>query len=360
LSIRLIDAGQVSSLRSQSVYHGLAAARSERTPDSLILVSPRDPYVSIGFHQELEREVDVEFCRSERIPVVRREVGGGAVYLDENQLFTQWVMRPDRLPWNLEKRFALYARPLVATYRALGIPAEFRPVNDIQVKGRKIGGTGAAAIGGAEVMVGSLMFDFNTELMARVLKVSSEKMRDKIYQSLEEYMTTMKKELGETPDREEVKKIYLAECQETLGEAIEPGELSEEESKAIEAYDDRLASAEWLRQKGGLRSGGVTIHQDVWVGESVFKAPGGLIRVTARIHHGQIEDISLSGDFTFHPHGKVAALERALAGTPLEPEPLQGKLGAFYEKEKVQTPGVELDHWREAILALSGGAAGAR
>ena len=52
------------------------------------------------------------------------------------------------------------------------------------------------------MLVGSLMFDFNSELMARVLKVPSEKMRDKVYQSLQEYMTTMTRELGRLPDRE--------------------------------------------------------------------------------------------------------------------------------------------------------------
>ncbi|RMD95255.1 MAG: lipoate--protein ligase family protein, partial [Calditrichaeota bacterium] len=183
MAIRFIDAGVVSYVRSQTIYHGLAYARHEKSPDTIILVSPETPYVCIGFHQELEKEVDVAFCHAHGIPILRREVGGGAVYLDRNQVFTQWVMSPDRLPWNLERRFEVYASPLVKTYRALGVEANFRPVNDIHVAGRKIGGTGAAAIGNAEVVVGSLMFDFDTELMAKVLKVPSEKFRDKVYQS---------------------------------------------------------------------------------------------------------------------------------------------------------------------------------
>jgi lipoate-protein ligase A len=48
------------------------------------------------------------------------------------------------------------------------------------VAGRKIGGTGAASIGEATVMVGSFMFDFDTETMSRCLKVPSEKFRDKL------------------------------------------------------------------------------------------------------------------------------------------------------------------------------------
>ena len=194
MSIRLVDAGTVPYLRSQTVYHGVAKARTERTPNTIILVIPEEAYVCIGLHQELDKEVDLAFCKANNIPIVRREVGGGAVYLDEGQVFTQWIFRPDRLPMRVDKRFALFAKPLVETYKALGIQAYFRPINDIQVSGKKIGGTGAAAIGNAEVLVGSFLFDFNFELMSKVLKVPDEKFRDKIFHSLQEYMTTMKLE----------------------------------------------------------------------------------------------------------------------------------------------------------------------
>lgn len=88
------------------------------------------------------------------------------------------------MPTHLEERFRLYARALVETYRSLGIEAEYRPVNDIHVQGRKIGGTGAARIDHAEIVVGSLMFDFDHDTMAKVLKVPSEKTRDKVVTTL--------------------------------------------------------------------------------------------------------------------------------------------------------------------------------
>ena len=42
-----------------------------------MLATPGEPYVCIGFHQDLEHEIDLEFCRREGLPVVRRETGGG-------------------------------------------------------------------------------------------------------------------------------------------------------------------------------------------------------------------------------------------------------------------------------------------
>src|SRR3989337_579905 len=94
-----------------------------------MLVSPNAPYVSIGRHQDAAREVALPYCAEAGYPVIRREIGGGAVYLDGNQLFTQWIFHADHLPATVEQRFAVYADSLVRTYRALGIAAEHpRPV----------------------------------------------------------------------------------------------------------------------------------------------------------------------------------------------------------------------------------------
>ena len=40
--IRVIDAGTVSHLRSQTIYHGLAYARNEDTPDTIVVAVPQN------------------------------------------------------------------------------------------------------------------------------------------------------------------------------------------------------------------------------------------------------------------------------------------------------------------------------
>jgi len=354
-AIRVVDLGLVPPLRSQAIYHGLAYAMTPRSPDTVVLVGPSDPYVCIGYHQELEKEIDLDYCREARLPVYRREVGGGAVYLDRGQVFTQWIFHAERLPASLEERFALYVQPLVATYRSLGIPAEHRPVNDIHVRGRKIGGTGAARMGEAEVVVGSLMFDFDFALMARVLKVSSEKMRDKVYQSLQEYMTTMTRELVSTPNRELVTREYLRQVSRTTGRPVEYGEVTAEELAATGEVEARLASDEWLHQKGGLRqTGAVKIHSDVYLAEAAYKTPGGLVRSTVRLREGRIDDLALSGDFTILPASAIGALEQALRGVELEAAPVRARVGDFYRALKVQSPGVGVEDWVSAVMAVKG------
>ena len=355
-TIRLLDLGTVSPLRSQTVYHAVAYAMTATTPDTIILVSPSDPYVCIGYHQELEKEVDVAYCQQRDLPVYRREVGGGAVYLDSGQVFTQWIFQPGHLPSSLEERFALYVQPLVETYQALGINAYLRPINDVHVGGKKIGGTGAAQMGIAEVVVGSLMFTFDKATMSRVLKVSSEKMRDKIFQSLEEYMTTMQEQVQPLPDRALVKQIYIERCAAALGVEIIPSAWGDAEEAMAQEIDSRFTSEEWLYEKGGLRQAGIKIHEDVRVVESAYKAPGGLIRVTARLHNDRIDDVSISGDFTMLPAVALGGIELALRGQALTPASLTACIEHVYQGLHIQSPGVTPEHLTHALI-MAGGAA---
>jgi lipoate-protein ligase A len=352
--IRLLDLGTVSPLRSQTCYHGAADALSGEVPDTIIFVSPLAPYVCVGFHQDIGKEIDRESCRIHNLPVYRRQVGGGAVYLDSDQVFIQWVFHPSSLPGNVEERFRLFIAPFVRTYRTLGIEAAYRPVNDIQVRGRKIGGTGAARIGNAEVVVGSLMFDFDRAAMARVLRVSSEKMRDKVHKGLEEYMTTIREQAGGNPDRRKVKDLYIRYCAEELKADIVPGEWTKEEEARAKEWDGRFLSPDWLYQKGSPGRTGIKIHEDVTIVESDFKAPGGLIRLTIRFRCGRIDDLSISGDFTMSPRTALRGIEEALRGARADDGSALKIIEDTYRNLNVQSPGITTGHWAEAISSAAG------
>ncbi len=351
--VRLLDLGDISPLRSQTVYHAVANALTPASPSTIILVSPTHPYVCIGYHQDLNKEVDLDYCRDHDLPVYRREVGGGAVYLDSGQVFVQWVFQRYDLPSALDARYALFVRPLVETYQALGVNAYHRPVNDIHVDGKKIGGTGAAQIGLAEVLVGSIMFDFDKATMARVLKVTSEKMRDKVFESLEQYMTTLSEQVQPPPDREGVKALYLHQAAAALRTEIAIGRLTPAEEVAARNLDAEFVTEEWLNRKGDLRPTGIKIHADVRVGESTLKAPGGLVRATVRLVGNRIDDLVLSGDFTLLPATALGEIEQSLRGEKVDPASLTLRVEAVYRERGVASPGLEPSHLVAAILSAA-------
>ncbi len=342
MRLRVIDFGYVSALRSQAVYHGLAAAMKTDDDPVLSIVNPNAPYVCVGMHQEIEKEVDEAFCKAQRLPIIRRHVGGGAVYLDRNQMFVHFIYPRRKAPEFAVNLYPMFIAPMVATYRDLGIAAEYRPVNDVQVAGRKIGGTGAASIGEATLFVSSFMFDFDTQKMAHCLKVPSEKFRDKLKTTLDDYMTTMTKLLEKVPSRDEVKTKFLKHCESALGVTVVEDKATEAEEKAIEAEEKALTDPAWLNLQGRkLVELGVKISAGTHLTESMHKARGGLIRVHLLARDGKVAELMLSGDFTSLPPDGIDRLAARLHGTALEHNALTTAAAEGFNALKLDMPGVE-------------------
>jgi lipoate-protein ligase A len=311
--MRYLDLGTVGARESQAVYHALAELMGPDDPVTLVTVSPDEPYVCVGYHQVASREVDRSYCEAHNIPVGRRMVGGGAVFLDHDQIFWHLIMPRKNLA--IDALYRQFLAAPVAAYQRLGIAAQHRPVNDIVVGPRKIGGTGASTMENADLLVGSIMMDFNTEEMARVLNVPSEKFRDKMVSSLKDYMTTVKRELGEgAPSREEAARQLVEAFAEVLGERVVPDRLTPQESARLQHYADLLFDPHFVYRREGYLQPGVKIREGVRLLEGVHKAPGGLIRVVWREAEGIIDDIVIGGDFFVEPADALAQLEDTIRG----------------------------------------------
>lgn len=327
----------VSWLDSQLLYH----AQPRLGREGLNLLSPASPYVCLGYFQDVEQEVDVDLCRQQGIPIFRREVGGGAVFLDGEQLFYQLVIHRNNplVPAGWEAFYRRFLQAPIAAYRALGIPAEYRPINDIVANGRKVSGNGAAEIGDYFVLVGNLIVDFDYEMMARVLRVPDEKFRDKVYKTLQDNLSTIRRELGDIPPREQLWDLLQEEFTELLGPC--PVETVVDAAWRAEAdgLAGRMLSDEWLYRRAGQQAvRKVTIRSGVQVWQKMHKAPGGLIRATVQAQDGVIVSASLSGDFFLYPAERLAELEAALVGVRVEEA--EQAVARFYDQHDVESPGV--------------------
>ena len=138
-------------------------------------------------------------------------------------------------------------------------------LNDIHVEDREICGTGAGRLGDAEVLVGNVIFDFDNDRMAQIIRAPNERFRAAVRRQLHRHMTSLRHELGTLPDQQTVKDLYRHHCCRTLGATLTEGRLTHEEVVAVEAADERLADAEFIHRAGGLTRPGVKIHEDVWV-----------------------------------------------------------------------------------------------
>jgi lipoate-protein ligase A len=348
--LRVIDAGDVSAGLSQALWYGIARRMTPDDAPVLTLVNSRDPYVCLGFHQNARLEVDEGYCAAHGIAILRRRLGGGAVYIDRNQLIFHFLFPRCRVPSQVARLYPMFIEPVVRTYRDLGIDAVYRPLNDIQVAGRKIGGTAAAILEDATVLGGMFLFDFDAATMARCLKVPSEKFRDKLHKTLGDYVTSMRRLLPEVPARATVTSLFLRHVADCLRVIPRESAMHEREQVAVADEVGRLGDPTWTARIGRKFVGtGVKIAADTYLTEGLCKAPGGLVRVQLLSQADRILDLEISGDFTCQPPAGIVDLAERLKGAPLSSARLAATIAELLEALQLELPGVGPDHLAAAI-----------
>ena len=331
---------RVSWQHSQALYH----AAAELGREALFILRPSTPYVCIGFHQDAEQEIDLDFAAAHDIPVFRRKVGGGAVYLDGDQLFFQLILRRGRpgVPANIANFYRRFLQPVVDTYCEFGVAAQYRPVNDIVANGRKVSGTGAAEIENMLVLVGNFILDFDYEMMSKVLRVPDEKFRDKVYRSLSENLSTIRRETGRVPEAQQVADELFNRYQPLLGDLMVAEKLDDELLDKADEVFAQMYTPEWLHANDRRRvhTDEVKIREGVYVIQNMLKTPGGLLRVTAINEEGILHNVHISGDFFIYPAEKLPELEQALEGIQVTPEAVSQVVEQILASKSVESPGL--------------------
>lgn len=148
--------------------------------------------VSIGYFQSMKDEVNLDTCRELGIDCIRRWTGGGAVYHDaKGEITYSLIAHASLFPRNVVESYQLICGWIVKGLKTLGIDAEFSPVNDVLVGGKKISGSAQTRRGGILLQHGTVLFDLDLETMFSVLNVSRQKISDKMIQSAQERVTSI-------------------------------------------------------------------------------------------------------------------------------------------------------------------------
>jgi lipoate-protein ligase A len=316
--VRLLALGTVPWIRTQALYHALAELMTEDIPDTIILARTQEPYVCVGYHQSLSAVLDQAACRAAGLPIVRRRVGGGTTYLDINQQFYQCIFHHKRLPFRVD---AVYARLLgapIAVLRKLGLHADVRDGNEIEVDGQRIAGVGGGRIGEAVVVVGNILLDFDYELMARVWRVPTEDFRRLAYEAMQRRITTLLSRLPQPVSADEVQARLAEAYPHALHRPVVPGSLTEAEQAKAAEMDEQLLSEEWLQlhapeEDEPMRT--LKISLDAFVHAEEARMNGMVIGGTFFVLNDVIERAILSSNL---PEEKRHLLENRLVGVPLE------------------------------------------
>ncbi len=315
----LYDLGRVAWEHSQLVYHALA----ELGREALVLCAPDRPYVCLGYHQDARLELDLDHCQATGLPVFRREVGGGAVYLDPDQTFWQLVISPDN-PAAPRRRDVFYRKflgPVAAAYQALGVASEFQPVNDLVVAGRKICGTGAGEVGSCWVFVGNLMRRFDQAAMARVCRCPDEAFRARFARAMAGHLTSLERELGAeraaAVSDAGLRQALAREFGAVLG-PLTPARPDPELWAEVERQGQRMLSPEWLIFPRKPRPGRtVKVRAGVFLCRRELDTAAGRLRLDYLLRDERLTEVELRAEDGAETGPELSALARAWEGRGL-------------------------------------------
>lgn len=357
---RLLDLGAINGYTMTNLYEAVGHAVSEgNVPNTVILNHPESPFVNIGYHQLMEKEVHVDYAKEQGFSLVRRTIGGGTI-LDgpwEQDYFVIVNRESPECPKSIPEFYATFMKPPVYALRQLGLNATIRQPNDILVDGKKISGNGAIGIEKANVLAGDLLLDAPTHLMSEIINAPSEKFKDKLAESMSDWITSIRAQTGEETSRDLVKQLIVEGFKEELGIELVPGELTEEEKGTLDRLVEERKTEEWIFSKDNdllmkveQKASGTKVRGGLVVSESIHKA-GKMIRILLVSNEEFIENISISGDFFTQPYtGAVEKLEESLIGAELTKEALSARVKDAYESIGLMVFGASQEDFVEAIL----------
>ena len=184
--IRLLETGYNTAALNMAIDEALMES-IDQVP-VLRIYGWQPSAVSIGYFQSIKEEVDLEMCNEIGIDVVRRLTGGGAV-LHEFELTYSFITK--QYPRNIMESYRWICEAIVISINRLGFDASFVPLNDIIVKGKKVSGSAQTRRNGVLLQHGTLLLGVDVDKMFCVLKVPSEKLRDKIIKDVKERVTSL-------------------------------------------------------------------------------------------------------------------------------------------------------------------------
>lgn len=241
---RFIDSDLVDGPTSQAIDEAILRARvADIVPNTLHLYRRKSPTVSIGYFQNIEDVVDLEYCRLKGIEIVHRISGGGAIYTDSNCLEYAVVvnLQNEAIPKDTIESFKVICAAIIKALGWLGIDATYKPINDILVKGRKISGSAQKRRGHILLQHGTLLVDTNFEHLTKSLKV-----RNKGIDKLLKRITTIKLESKRILTMDEIKEALKAGFEESLAIKLVDGKLSLSEERRIKKLVNRYKSKLWI------------------------------------------------------------------------------------------------------------------
>ncbi len=229
--------------------------------------------VVIGRNQNAMRECDIEVLRRERVKLVRRLTGGGAVYQDLGNLNYSFISSGN------ETSVEHHLKIVLNTLRKLGVEAVCSGRNDITFQNRKLSGTAQKKYHHAFLLHGTLLVDLDKNMAEKCLTPNQFKLSNKGINSVKSRMVNIRQiiDCSIYDIKECIKREFMTEY---AGSEIVTPDIQECD---IKKNKHRLISPDWIIEEG--------LH-DFWIVQKKW----GTVRFSISENKGCIHSVEYETD----------------------------------------------------------------
>jgi lipoate-protein ligase A len=221
--------------------------------------------ISVGYFQNIRREINIESCRHYGLDIVRRPTGGKAV-LHEHELTYSLSIPENVLGGGVRQSYQAISRVLATALQNIGIPVQARAQGEpyhrsplcfqavsfyeLVLNGKKVVGSAQTRKNGTLLQHGSILLDVDYEKLSSCLRSTST------HTQASDLVRSLTGINRECPNQFTVNQLQntIANCfNNELGFSLQEEQLTEEELEtALELEKDKYASSEWNFKLGGV------------------------------------------------------------------------------------------------------------
>ncbi len=275
---RLIIDGYHTGFMNMAIDEAIMIAHREGlVPPTIRFYQWSPPAVSLGYFQDLQKEIDVDVCQDMGIGIVRRPTGGKAV-LHDKELTYSFIIRESHPLVNdsILETYKKISGGMIRGLSYLGITAELVPLREkfksesfpkgekseihhsdfksicfsvpsqyeVQVEGKKI--VGSAQVRKREIVLqhGSLLIELDRDKLFSVFNFPSVQIRERFNTRFK--ATSLEEILKKKINFSELSEILPRGFEEEFGVRLTEGKLTEQEEKiSKELLENKYSTYEW-------------------------------------------------------------------------------------------------------------------
>jgi lipoyl(octanoyl) transferase len=268
---RFIDTGNRSPSFNMALDEALLDWHSEGKIPPVIRFYGWDPAtLSIGYFQNVEKEIDLDAVKAHNLGFVRRPTGGRGV-LHEHELTYSVIVSEEHpeMPSTVTEAYRVISEGVLRGFQRLGLDAYFAVPKtaeerealksprsavcfdapswyELVVEGRKVAGSAQTRQKGVILQHGAILLDIDEDKLFSLFKYSNERVKERMKHAFKSKAVAINEISPRKITIDEAKEAFYQGFSEGLNIELEPYQLNEEELAYVtKLARERYESDEW-------------------------------------------------------------------------------------------------------------------